>query len=150
MDVTQDLPGRWQIRATNFPLWRSSKRLYPSITYGWLREHPLAFTDIVKYQTPKGRLRTIRGIDTQAGAGFVWRGKGIMHLLRSRFAVLALGEDTLVIRFERTLLTPAGVDVLTREGKEEKDLRQRLQKDPAAFGLSLEEIEGLTWLSSPS
>ena len=51
-----------------------------------------------------------------------------------------------VIRFEKSVVTPAGVDVVVGEGVDASELRTVIAADPASFGLTLEEFASLTWL----
>ena len=54
--------------------------------------------------------------------------------------------DVLVIRFEKSLVTPAGIDILVKSGAEVPKLRERVENYPESFGFSDEEKETLQWL----
>ncbi|MFD1901973.1 hypothetical protein GQR36_21740 [Enterococcus termitis] len=80
------------------------KRLAPMIAYEYLSDTPLTFLDIVSYKNRQGKTKTIVGIDTWREEAFVWRGKGLLRILKSNWSILALTKTILVIRFEPTLL----------------------------------------------
>jgi hypothetical protein len=140
------LPGRWTIRATNFPMWIRGDRRHPVIEYGLISADPLVLSDRVEYDDERRGARTIAGRDRARGDGFVWRGSGLLGVLSSRWEVSGLDGDLLAIRFHRSAVTPAGVDLLLREGGEEPELRTRAAADLDALGLTIEEFAGLTWL----
>jgi hypothetical protein len=143
------LPGPWRILATTFPMWLSGKRLSPTITYSLLPGEPLVLGDDVSYLTRKGARRHVLGIDRyEARTGrFVWRGKGALALLSSRWSVTHLNADgdLAVITFDRSLVTAAGMDVLGRGLDDRPGLRERLS--PGSLGLSASQLEELTWLT---
>lgn len=140
------LPGRWTIKATNFPMWTGGANLDPVIEYSLVRSSPLVLGDTVEYHDVRKGARTIVGTDRWRGDCFVWRGRRRLGLLASRWAVAGLVDDVVAIRFERSAVTPAGVDVLLREGVESPELRSQVAADPARLGLTVEEFASLTWL----
>ena len=142
------LPGTWTIKATNFPMWLTGDRLEPRFSYGLVSENPFVLTDTVSYSTPAGETKTIVGTDREAGDGFVWRGKGLMRLFASHWSVSGASPDgdVLVVRFEKTLATPAGLDVIVREGVEVRELRATVARNTEHFGLEPEDLASLTWL----
>lgn len=144
-DLTKKLPGKWQIKATNFPIWLSGKRHQPTITYGLIEKRPLSFTDLVEYRTSKGKVKSIVGVDTVLETDIEWRGNGLLNLLRSRWEIVHLDDNVLIIRFEKSLLTPAGVDILVRECTEKMDFGG-IKCSVETFGLSKVEYCSLTWL----
>jgi len=52
-----------------------------------------------------------------------------------------------VISFSKSLATPAGVDVIVREGVEHPELRATIAHGSEEFGLTPEEFGSLTWLA---
>jgi hypothetical protein len=140
------LPGRWSIEATNFPMWLGGARTEPAIEYGVVRAEPLVLADTVRYVDHRRGARAIVGTDRLRGDRFTWRGRGLLGVLRSRWRVVGAEEDVVAIRFERSLVTPAGVDVLLREGAESPELRSWVAADPSRLGLTVEEFASLTWL----
>lgn len=145
--TVRDIQGKWLIQASNFPMWLSGKRLNPSITYQAIPDESEKLLDLVEYQKRNGKRKSIVGIDTVVQKGFEWRGKGILKLLRSRWSVAGMNETILVIRFEASLVTPAGVDVLIKDDTQKKtDLKEILANSLEEFGLTSEEFDSLTWL----
>ncbi|MBP1046259.1 hypothetical protein I6N96_08175 [Enterococcus sp. BWM-S5] len=147
-ELYEQLSGRWLIQATNFPMWLSEKRRKPSITYGLLAVEPLTLSDRVEYRNAKGKRKIIKGVDTaiEYGQSFKWRGEGILALLSSRWDIVAIEDNILVIRFEKSLVTPGGVDVLVREHTAVCDLKLELRESLDTYGLSIEEFRSLSWL----
>jgi len=141
------LPGRWTVKATNFPMWLSGERRDPTFEYRLQSERPLRLSDRVAYVDADGKHKTIVGTDRWTGEGFTWRMRGIGGLfVRSRWQVAGARPGLAVIRFEKSMVTPSGVDVVVGEGVDATELRSVIAADPASFGLSLEEFASLTWL----
>jgi Lipocalin-like domain len=121
------IQGRWHVVATTFPMWLDGRRTEPTFTYSRLRREGerVRFDDSVGYLS-KGAPGTIEGIDTQhpdVPTRFTWRGRGWLAAFSSEWDVVALDPDGdwAVITFERTLVTPAGLDVITRSPKLQSD-----------------------------
>lgn len=140
----RELEGKWLIKGTTFPLWLTPKRKFPRITYRLLNKNPLKLLDLVTYEK-NGKTKMIRGIDEYKHPEFVWRGVGLLKVLSSRWQVVTLKGDVLVIRFEKSLVTPAGVDLLIRSGAKIPRLRERVMENYESFGLTLEERNALEW-----
>jgi hypothetical protein len=114
------LLGTWHILLSTFPMWRGDDRENPRFHYGELppENGAVALSDRVSFHRG-GKEREILGIDVQDAAQpnrFVWKGKGLLRLFSSRWAVEHLhpGGEWALISFEATLVTPAGIDVITR------------------------------------
>jgi hypothetical protein len=111
------LDGTWHIVATSLPFWRS--RQAPSVTYTPLPDGRIL--DVVHYTT-RGRSRLVIGADTLVDGGYHWRGlTPLTRLTSSRWRVVAEDQGAsdpaaqwAVTAFEKTLFTPAGVDVYCR------------------------------------
>ncbi|EOH96005.1 hypothetical protein [Enterococcus pallens] len=146
-NTVRDIQGKWLIQASNFPMWLSGKRLNPSITYQAIPNEPEKLLDLVEYQKQNGKQKSIVGIDTIVSKGFEWRGKGLLKVLRSHWSVAGMNEKLLVIRFEASLVTPAGVDVLVRSGEQKNtDLKEILANSLEELGITAAEFDSLTWL----
>jgi hypothetical protein len=151
--LTTTLPGVWQIGATNFPMWVTGERIAPSFRYEILAKHPLKLCDTVTWLTPAGETRSIRGVDTWKENGFRWRGRKLLSLVSSRWSVASIDRagTIAVIRFTRTRVTPAGIDIVIRKDETVtpegmRAVRATVAADPESFGVSTEEFAGLTWL----
>ena len=119
VDVLREaLPGTWRVLATSFPMWLSGRRLQPTFRYTLLPGDPLALRDEVRYRTRSGASRGIVGTDRfdPVTGRFVWRGNGLLSPVTSRWRVVHLSDDRdlVVLTFDRSLLTPAGMDVIGR------------------------------------
>ncbi|WP_133901354.1 hypothetical protein [Actinophytocola oryzae] len=145
-ELRRVLPGRWRVHATTFPMWLSGKRLDPTITYTPLPGGDLVLRDEVDYRTRAGAARRVVGTDRyrQDDHRFVWRGRGPLWILRSRWQVERVSADgeVLVITFDRSLVTPAGMDVLGRG----TDARPELRTNLDGSGLDADQFSRLTWL----
>ncbi|MFQ7235961.1 MAG: hypothetical protein ACLRPU_13870 [Enterococcus hulanensis] len=138
------LEGTWEIKGTTFPMWLSNKRKNPRITYKKTEKNAVELLDLVEYEA-KGKTKQIKGIDRLAGEQFIWRGIGVLKVLSSRWQVVTIKGDVLVIRFEKSLVTPAGVDVLIRKGTNVPNLWERVLTHYESFGLTLKESNELQW-----
>ncbi|GIM90378.1 hypothetical protein [Paractinoplanes toevensis] len=138
--LREALPGQWRVLATTFPMWLSGRRLRPTFAYELRAGSPLTLGDVVSYRTRSGAGRRITGVDRfDARTGvFTWRGRGVLGVLSSRWRVTHLSDDRdlIVLTFERSLLTPAGIDVIGRGPDERPDARDRVPLQP----------DSVTWL----
>ena len=147
-ELAKILPGVWNVRSTNFPMWLTRERKSPRFAYDLVSENPLTLRDDVSYFTADNAEKHIVGTDKWAHDHFVWRGKGPLKIARSRWAISGTNDDQTVvaIRFEKTLFTPAGIDILVREAVEIDELRSLVARNTEQFGLSAEDFASLTWL----
>lgn len=142
------LPGTWRIGATNFPMWLSGDRHQPTFSYELKGTDPLRLGDVVGYSDRSGARKSIVGVDRLSAHGFVWRGRGLLSLFASHWSVAGSTDDEniLVIRFSKSLGTPAGVDVVVREGTDSHEFRTTVAGASTELGLAHEEFASLTWL----
>ncbi|MDI3418220.1 hypothetical protein [Streptomyces luteolus] len=118
---TERLVGSWRIVWSTFPMWLTGRRSGATFTYAPLPERGGAarLRDVVSYRA-RGRERRIVGTDTRlpgrAGTAFRWRGRGVLAPLTSVWEVAEIAEDGswAVITFAKSLVTPAGIDVVVR------------------------------------
>lgn len=143
------LPGTWNVQATNFPMWLAGTRSEPRFTYELVSDEPLVLSDDVSY-VADGEQKHILGQDVWNGDGFVWRGRKLLRLFASHWSVAGISDDgtIAVIRFSKSLATPAGVDIIVREGTHLPELRATIAHATEEFGLSPEEFGSLTWLAA--
>jgi hypothetical protein len=114
------LNGTWHVTHSTLPMWKSNRNV--RITYTPLPDIPEKMDDLVQYQSLHGeKLKTVHGIDTpnQTFPGsYDWRGKGWLKIASSHWEVLGCGAEEggwAVTYFAKTLFTPAGIDVYSRE-----------------------------------
>lgn len=142
------LPGTWRVGATNFPMWLSGDRNLPTFRYELTSSDPLRLSDAVSYSTRKGVRKSIVGVDRWSAHGFVWRGRGLLFPFTSHWSVAGITDDEniLVIRFSKSLGTPAGVDVVVREGTDSHEFRTTVAGASTGLGVTGEEFASLSWL----
>lgn len=113
------LKGAWHVTHSTLPMWKKNKNVV--ITYTPLESPPGAIDDLVEYVALDGnKQKSIEGIDKPDPAvegAYNWRGKGWLKVASSHWEVLGYGEEDggwVVTFFEKTLFTPAGIDVYAR------------------------------------
>jgi hypothetical protein len=133
-----DLEGKWFILYSDFPMWTSGKRKYPSLNYTLIEKNSkFCIEDKVKYEAG-GKSRSIDGFDQYLGNGeFMWKGKGILSILRSRWKVIVMEKDWMLIYFEKTLFTPSGYDLISRNPSQQDKFTIELKNR----NLDLKKIE---------
>jgi hypothetical protein len=114
--------GIWYIVATSYGFWK--RRIHPTVTYGEVAGDPRALSDRLDFEVRKPwrgsyEPAVLEGIDRQDGepGRFVWRGRGLLRVIRSRWCVVAVGEqyDWAVTYFARSNVgTAPGVDIYAR------------------------------------
>ncbi len=113
------LEGTWHIIYTNFPMWLKGDKTDPMISYMIEnKNNVIGLRDQVDYQN-NGKISSIIGFDktlNNLNTKFEWRGKGIISLLTSNWEIIYMEDklDWLIIHFEKTIFTPAGYDVLSK------------------------------------
>ena len=144
------LPGSWSVSATNFPMWLGGERRSPRFSYEIVSRDPLVLFDDVSYVVAEsGQEKHIVGTDVLRHEGFVWRGKGWLRFVSSHWSVAGASDDGTVaaIRFAKSAVTPAGIDIIVREGTQQPELRALIARSTELFGLTPEDFGSLTWLS---
>lgn len=146
------LPGTWKVVATNFPMWLNGERSDPTFEYTLRSSSPLVLGDDVSYTTPDGTVKHIRGVDRWHGSGFVWRGTGLTRLVSSFWSVPGVSKAGTIaaIRFNKSWVSPAGIDIIVRDGIDFPEPRAAVATESERFGLSAEDFASLTWLADQS
>ncbi|KAF2101667.1 hypothetical protein NA57DRAFT_73107 [Rhizodiscina lignyota] len=165
--------GTWHVTHATLPMWKSKCNV--RITYTKLPpagddSHPRV-DDLVEYQSPGNpKTKSVNGIsrsDPKAGLSpgwaWHWRGKGLLKIASSNWEVLGYGEvndggepnSFIVTYFTKTLFTPAGIDVYSRNKKLSESTLASIKgalegfEDPALKKLSGEIFEVPTEDSKP-
>lgn len=131
MTKLENLEGKWYIVFTNFPMWLKGDKTQPSFNYRIeTRGGKTGLKDEVTY-LKKGKIRSIVGFDfpkDSTNVHFIWRGNGILGLLSSSWSIdfLSPTNDWAIISFEKTMFTPAGYDVITREQRPSPELLEKI------------------------
>ena len=135
------LTGTWFICFSNFPMWTKGDKINPTFNYEIMenRKDNNMLSDEVRY-IKNGKEKSIKGIDTQSASdstAFVWRGKGLLKPLSSKWKVALIDEENgewAVIYFSKTLFTPEGVDIISKNNSLSnavwEQIRLRISADP--------------------
>jgi hypothetical protein len=136
----QSLAGTWYIHFSDFPMWLKGDKQYPTFTYTIRRRKGIVgLKDEVRY-LKNNKAKSINGFDVpiEGSPGcFVWRGDGLLALLKSKWDVLYLDPvgTWAIIHFEKTLFTPEGYDVMARAGQLSEKVRQEIDEKLSEMGL---------------
>jgi hypothetical protein len=91
------------------------------------KENTDRLDDLVTYQSLNNdKISTVNGVDKASSSGegrgeWDWRGKGLLMIASSHWEVLGWGEEDVtgnkwvVTMFAKTLFTPAGIDVYSKD-----------------------------------
>ncbi|KAL2815029.1 hypothetical protein BDW59DRAFT_166944 [Aspergillus cavernicola] len=166
------LAGRWYITRSSSPFWRDKHGV--SITFSLdaaqkstESDSPPVYTTQTAYRTSaesSGSTKTVSGTDrrvaTADGNGdgnddgssaivMEWRGSGWLRIARTRWEILGFGGGSvvqwIVVYAEKSMVTPAGISVYSRE-REMGDQSEREMQDALARmieGNSSEELARL-------
>lgn len=129
------LKGPWHVTHSTLPMWKKNKNVV--ITYTLLESPSGAIDDLVQYNPLNSdKQKTVEGVDKpdpDVEAAYNWRGKGWLKIASSHWEVLGYGEEDegwVVTFFEKTLFTPAGIDIYARRrGGLSEDLIQRIRAE---------------------
>lgn len=99
-------------------MWLRGNKHFPAFTYGLATKRGRrGLTDVVSYEK-KGKTHFIKGFDLPSdtnATAFTWRGKGLLGLFESKWRIVFRHNDWMLIHFEKTLATPEGYDVISRD-----------------------------------
>lgn len=118
----QDLEGRWYINQSDFPMWLKGDKIKPTFNYSIQeKEGKKGLLDVVNYEK-KGVIKSIKGFDkvlNEQNTQFLWRGKGWLFFVTSQWSILYLApnKEWAIIGFKKTLFTPKGYDIISRQKK---------------------------------
>lgn len=142
------LPGAWSMLATNFPMWLTGETRDVRMTFEVVGEHPLTISEELSYATIDGQEVSVPSLNRLQGGLFIAKGSGMSRLFSSRWSVCGASSDSaiVVVRFEHSRLTPAGINILLRQGIPRPELRAEVAHNAAQFGLSPEDFASLAWL----
>lgn len=131
--ILHALQGTWFIHYSDFPMWLKGNKKYPTFTYTVERRGGLVgLKDEVRY-LKTNRPLSINGFDTPDATkpgSFVWRGDGLLAMLKSKWDVIYLAPagDWAIIHFDKTLFTPEGYDVMARSGQLTEKVQQQIHE----------------------
>ncbi|CDM33013.1 hypothetical protein DTO013E5_5784 [Penicillium roqueforti] len=122
---TDFIIGTWHVTHSSLPLWKNKRNV--NITYTLLPPSSTGvqkIDDLVQYQSiDSEKIKSVHGIDTPTPGvpgAWDWRGKGWLVIASSHWEVLGFGHgddgnEWVVTYFAKTLFTPAGVDIYSRD-----------------------------------
>jgi hypothetical protein len=146
--VAQLLPGRWEILATNFPVWLLTAHINPSVEYEVLKDDPLVLGSVIRFETEDGEEKAIAGRSRWTGDGFVRRGTGLRSLVKSHWSIGGVSEagHVVTIRTEKSMVFPEGVTLIVRDDVDTELLRAHVANNSTRFGLTAEDFASLGWM----
>ncbi|KAJ5781166.1 hypothetical protein N7457_006326 [Penicillium paradoxum] len=115
--------GTWHVTHSSLPLWKGKRNV--NITYKLLPADAAGIQkidDLVQYQAiDSEKIKSVHGVDTPAPdnpGAWDWRGRGWLMIASSHWECLGFGDvddnQWVVTYFAKTLFTPAGIDVYSR------------------------------------
>lgn len=130
-DPLAALEGTWYVQYSNFGMWLSGRKHFPTFTYTVSHKRGISgLTDVVSYQK-RGRRHEIRGFDTPLNGQamqFTWRGNGLLYLFKSNWKILYCDSAWLLIHFQKTLVSAEGYDVISRQPFPDVETRLSIEK----------------------
>lgn len=129
------LQGLWYVTHSTLPMWKTNRNV--TITYTSLENNAEVLDDLVEYQPlTSDKRKRVEGVDTPAAdtvASYSWRGKGWLKIASSHWQILGYGDEEggwMVTYFQKTLFTPAGIDIYARRhGGLSQDLLHRIKDE---------------------
>lgn len=117
------LEGRWYVVATNFSLWLNGAYSNPGNNYTnfRIRNNKLRFDDLIVF-SKEGKEKNLKGKLVQKDPvklDFIWRGKGLFFIYKSKWRVIANDSEGgwIVLYSAKTFTSPEGIDILSRNKK---------------------------------
>ncbi|EXJ69213.1 uncharacterized protein A1O5_07249 [Cladophialophora psammophila CBS 110553] len=113
------LQGTWHVTHSTLPMWKHNRNV--TITYTSIPQDGERLDDLVEYQPlTSDKHKRVEGVDTPVAhtkGAYSWRGKGLLKIASSHWQILGYGDEEggwVVTFFQKTLFTPAGVDIYAR------------------------------------
>lgn len=130
----KEIEGRWFVNMSTFPMWLKGDKINPTFNYALRKENTLS--DTVMFEK-NGKQKSIRGIDKFRNQTFTWRGNGILKIAKSEWQILYFDRENriAIIRFAKTLFTPAGYDVISRKKSLEPELEKQIRELILSMGI---------------
>ena len=120
------IKGRWYITHSSLPLWKDKRDV--ALDYALLPPDSkgiVKIEDTTSYRPLSSTsAKIIRGVDTPQGGkhegAYDWRGYGWLKVASSHWEILGHGDcgagrQWMVTHFHKTLFTPEGIDIYSRE-----------------------------------
>ncbi len=142
------LSGTWFIISTNFPMWLDGTKTNPTFNYTITKKNGKTFLiDEVKYIKNK-KTKTINGFDylnPNNDKAFTWQGKGFLAIAKSHWEIKLIDEknEWAVIWFSKTLFTPEGVDIISKNSKLDKSIIEEIKTKMLADSVLKKHVNSL-------
>lgn len=141
------IEGRWYLQYTGSPFWQDDDISLISFNFSVLHKgEDLVLEDKVEYRK-NGKMRFRLGYDYPVESferTFKWKGREINRFFRNRFEITILEQDYMVLFFEKTIISPASIDIVTRSKKIDEDLKNEIFekiRNNVTISAYLEEVE---------
>lgn len=131
----KNVEGRWYLQFSGSPFWQKDD--FSIITFNYTLIHKgeeLVLEDRVEYMR-NGMMRFRLGYDYPVEEflnTFRWKGVGINRFFRNRFEISIINPEYMVIFYEKTVLSPACLDIVTREKTPGAELEDRIFREICA------------------
>ena len=127
------LTETWTVTHSTLPMWKNKRNVkiqytpLPPSDASIKEDDTDRIDDLVTYQSVSDeKVHAVHGVDKLASSGdsrdsWNWRGKGWLMIASSHWEILGWGEEEgsgnkwVVTMFAKTLFTPAGVDVYSKD-----------------------------------
>lgn len=146
--VAEVLPGTWRLCATDYARWLEGDRRAAAFEWELRGTDPVVLDGRGVHVTGEGKSVEARATLTWRDDRFVWRGRGVLALIRGTVEVTGVSPsgDVVVLRFDRTLIGPEVVLVLARTDADLGHVRREVALADGCLGLEPEEFARLAWL----
>lgn len=129
-DPLNKLEGVWYVNMSNFKMWLKGNKHNPRFTYALkVRKGITGLDDVVSYNQ-SAKEKQIKGFDkplNESATAFVWRGKGLLILFKSKWEIVYQNDTWAVIHFQKTLFTAEGYDVISRQKNVEEPILENIR-----------------------
>ena len=133
------MEGKWYVTRSNFKMWLKKDNRNPSFNYSIVTENGhIGLHDVVAYNKKK-KFKKLVGFDkplNSSNTSFVWRGKGLLSLFKSKWDILYFDDEIMIIHFEKTLFTAEGYDVVSRHKTLDPVIAARIYEKLKELGLN--------------
>ncbi|WP_107038928.1 lipocalin family protein [Brumimicrobium mesophilum] len=139
----EEIQGKWYINMSNFPMWLKGDKVNPSLNYTIeKKDDSFILYDEVIFEK-NGKTKSIVGYDyaeNSENTHFIWRGKGILKILKSEWKIVETDPKMqwMIIYFEKTLFTPEGYDVVSRNKNLSLEDKEKIEEELKAIDPNLE------------
>lgn len=135
------LEGTWYVNMSNFKMWLKGNKLNPQFNYSTqVNGEVTGLKDVVSYSKNQ-KIKTIIGFDkplnTEASK-FIWRGKGLLFLFKSKWEIIYETNEWTLIHFEKTIATAEGYDVISRQKNINEEIINSIKIKLRELGINAE------------